>query len=117
MNLLELVTFISFRGASRTSMPCISGGSGGGKKKQCQLSHQNSTTPDEHYQYHFHTALSSAVDCPWAALPGEWVAKKLQFYPHQHFEGYGVQEEQEGHTSPSSTGIIWRGTVHADLTH
>lgn len=46
MNRRELVTFISFRGASRTSMPCINGG-GEGKKKQYQLSYQNSKTPDD----------------------------------------------------------------------
>lgn len=46
MNRRELVTFVSFRGASRTSMPCVNESSED-KKKQYQLSYQNTKTSDD----------------------------------------------------------------------
>lgn len=65
VNLLELVTFISFRGASRTSMPCV-------RQKQYQRSYQDITTPEGNYQCHTQ-CLSS-----WADVP-----LKTAILPHQ----------------------------------
>lgn len=58
MNLRELVTFISFRGASRTSMPCSSGG-GEEQKESESAGHVMG-----YYQHCVHADVGSAVHCP-----------------------------------------------------
>lgn len=90
MNRRELVTFISFRGASRTSMPCINGGREG-KKKQYQLSYRSSKIPDD--------TASMLIPCrswfhrllPWAVVPAEQLVRKLKFCCINNFKIEGCK--------------------------
>lgn len=77
MNRRELVTFISFRGASRTSMPCKHG-DGESRKKQYQLSYGTRKTSEgtewmllmlPPYRSWFHGLLTMAV------VPGKQVPR------------------------------------------
>lgn len=92
MNRRELVTFISLRGASRTSMPCIIGG-GGTKRNNISCHMETRRHLIAYYPCYFHVDLGLVVYYPWALVPGKQLARKLKFCHGQHFWDWGMQNE------------------------